>query len=201
MFGTAFTDEGRQRAYRSQSLIASGEITFSRFLDVAHEPSHQIGAEILHQQLIRLSVQRRACEDDQQPQCITVAALCVSGEVAICGKILQQEVLDPGRQSAAIFHRSLRTHTVRSGDSPVRGVPASSLSTSGSSSDRHGRDKWTGQGADAAHPYSAGTMSSLDEPRTSAASRAGVVGRTIYRDARCPRFVASERSFYRPPGA
>src|SRR5208337_3098330 len=99
MLGTALTDKGRQRAYRSQSLITSRDRTLSLLFDVAHELSHQIGAEVLHQQFIRLSVQRRACEDDQQPQCITVAVLCVPSEVAICGKILQQEVLDPGRQS------------------------------------------------------------------------------------------------------
>src|SRR6266851_8142670 len=104
MFGTALTDKSRQRAYRSHSLIASGDRTLSLLLDVAHEPSHQIDAEILHQQFIRFSVQRRACEDDQQPQRITITVLCVSSEVAICGKVLQQKVLDPWRKSAAIFH-------------------------------------------------------------------------------------------------
>src|SRR6266568_598618 len=199
MFGTALTDEGRQRAYRGQSLITCGDRTLSLLLDVAHEPSHQIGAELLHQQFIRLSVQRHACEDNQQPQCITVAVLCVSSKVALCGKVLQQEALDPGRQGGAIFHRRLRAHSARNDDLPVRGVPASSSSSAGSHSDRHGQDKWTEQEANAAHPYSACTTPSLDEPRTSVAGREGVAGRTIHRDARCPRSVASERNTFRPP--
>src|SRR5258708_4407877 len=183
MFGAALTDKGRQRAYRSQSLIAGGDRTLSLLLDVAREPSHQIGGDILHQQFIRFSVQRRACEDDQQPQRITITVLCVSSEVAICGKVLQQEVLDPGCQREAIFHRRLHTHTVRTDDSPVRGVRASSSSSAGLHSSRHAPDKWTKQGVDAAHPYSVCTTPSLDAPQTSAAGREGVVGRTIYRDA------------------
>src|SRR5271165_2829331 len=201
MFGTALTDEGRQRAYRGQSLITCGDRTLSLFLDVTRELSHQICAEILHQQFIRLSVQRRACEEDQQPERITIAVLCVSSEVAIRGKVLQQEVLDPGRQGEAIFHCRLRTHTFRSDDSPVRGVRESLSSTAESHSDRHGPDTWTAQEANVAHPYSVCTTPSLDEPRTSAAGREAVADRTIHRDARCPRSVASERNTCRPPAA
>ena len=88
-------DEAGQGMDRGQPLVSGGDPTTPIFLQAAQELSHSVGRHVFDRQAIDRLASDFFDGREQQPQCVAVAPLGVTGEVPLAGHVLRQEPADP----------------------------------------------------------------------------------------------------------
>jgi hypothetical protein len=95
--------EVRQRMNRGQPLVASGNRTLPRLLQIGQEEPHQIRRYIDHHQSVHRLVQFVGNERNQQSEGIAVTALRVAGQIAFGYQMFEQKTPHPGPRRVLSF--------------------------------------------------------------------------------------------------
>src|SRR6516164_1153763 len=125
-----------------KTLITAGDAAFSFLFNVPQEGTQQVSIDVGDEQLVHFLMCLRSSEDHEQPDCVAIALLRIASQIPLADEVLHQEAPDPRTQGRAIIHGGLLPRSPGSGDWLPSATPASLSGNTGSSKDRHVRDRW-----------------------------------------------------------
>ena len=104
MLGTVLADEPTQSVDGGQALVAGSHATIPFNLKILQEALNRRRVEVLHRQAFERFAKERAGEGEQQYQRVTIAFLCIAGEISFADEVLRQKPAHPGTEQSSILH-------------------------------------------------------------------------------------------------
>src|SRR5690349_13649914 len=99
-----FADKTCEGTDGCKPLVAGGDATVTRGLDIGEKKADRIGRDIHNEKAIQRPVMCLGNEWKQQAQCVAIAVLRIAGKVTFDHNMFQQETPDPWAEQSGVTH-------------------------------------------------------------------------------------------------